>query len=240
VAILRLNQSWFKDKPYSKNDFEIDRIEPSYFRIRNNHHEQAHGAWAVIEWHAEGTRQKAGNTNSNKDQLMTTIKKLGGQVQMGPGPAEVSLTSLDLHRTRATDEDLKLVQGLTGLRTLNLYGTKITDAGLVNLRGLTGLHVLQLNSTSITDQGLQYLQGLVNLEELGLHRTQITDDGLQSLKNLTHLQKLALGGNRISDRGLTHLKGLRSLKELTLEGTSVTDAGVKDFQGSLPHVMIIR
>jgi Leucine rich repeat/Leucine Rich repeat len=239
VMVLRLNQSWFKDKPYSKNDFEIDRIESTYFRIRNNHHEPNSGAWAVVEWRAEGTRQPLESRNG-RDQLIATVKKLGGQTTANYGSHEPTITGIDLHRTRATDADLTLIEGMTSLRSLNLYGTKITDAGMAHLKGLTGLRTLQLNSTSIGNSGLEHLQGLVNLDELGLYGTQVTDDGLSYLKKLTHLQKLMLGRTRITDRGLEYLKGLRSLKELSLERTSVTDAGLQELRRALPQVQIVR
>ena len=46
-----------------------------------------------------------------------------------------------------TDDDLRLVQGLTSLHWLDLWGTSITDTGLARLSGLTNLGYLALGST---------------------------------------------------------------------------------------------
>lgn len=152
----------------------------------------------------------------------------------------VPIIGIDLHRTRAGDAELVLLEDQFSLRTLNLYGTKISDAGLAHLSWLTFLQVLHLNETEITDAGLQYLQRMIKLKELSLYHTKVTDRGLVFLSKLPSLQILTLGGPAITDQGLQSLKNLHDLKELDLVGTKVTDAGVRDFFRARPRVKIIK
>jgi len=239
LAIVGFNQSYFKDIPYKKDDFQIIHLDVAHFTIQNNHREKGLGSWAMVEWRAEGTRQRAGN-RTNQEQLADAVKKRGGRVTMDTRAAAASVIGVDLHKTRVMDGDLELFEGVTSLCNVNLYGTSITDAGLVHLSGLTGLRVLDLNDTAITDNGLKSLRRMASLEELGLARTRITDDGLQNLKSQTSLQKLALNGSMITDRGLRHLNELRNLKQLYLGDTRVTDAGVQELRRALSRVVVIR
>ena len=171
------------------------------------------------------------------------------RLQPEPGQAPVLVDSahpgvpiigIDLHRTRAGDAELVLLEDQFSLRTLNLYGTKISDAGLAHLSWLTFLQVLHLNETEITDAGLQYLQRMIKLKELSLYHTKVTDRGLVFLSKLPSLRILTLGGPAITDQGLQSLKNLHDLKELDLVGTKVTDAGVRDFFRARPRVKIIK
>ena len=75
-------------------------------------------------------------------------------------PAEIYFGS------RATDEHLPLLKGLTHLKRLNLETAKITDAALGNLAGLTELESLSLYQTGVTAAGLAHLTTLPDLEQV--------------------------------------------------------------------------
>ncbi len=152
-------------------------------------------------------------------------------------------------RSDLTDDDLKLVAGMTELQKLDL-SERITDAGIARLKPLRKLEVLHLEETQVTDEGLgvlesfdrlesltlggpkitdaglAHLKSLQRLEDLSLIETNITDAGLSSLENLNKLRSLDLGATRVGDAGLVHLKGLKNLSDLHLGGTNVTDAGL--------------
>ena len=123
----------------------------------------------------------------------------------------------DMGNKPLTDADLKLLGGLTHLRTISLSGTEITDAGLEHLKGLTQLTQLDIDGTLVTDVGLQQLQDLKQLEVLSLSFTSITDAGLEHLRGLTKLTDLYLSDN-----------------------TQITNAGVANLQKALPHCRIDR
>ncbi len=58
-----------------------------------------------------------------------------------------------------TDDGLKELACLSGLRRLYIYHTEITDEGLENLCALKGLRWLTLSGTQVTDEGLAAFRG---------------------------------------------------------------------------------
>jgi len=159
------------------------------------------------------------------------------------------------HNAKLTDEGLKNLNGLMGLRELHLGYTEVTDAGLEHLKELTSLGVLTLPDLKITDSGLEHLRGLKNLTQLYLDQTRISDAGIQRLhafpllsslslnatavsnQGLEHigliagLGQLRLGNTKVSDTGLEHLKGLTKLHALDIAETQVTDRGLEHIKG---------
>jgi hypothetical protein len=242
LVLVECVRSGFAKVPFKKSDFQVVQNLASGFTIRSCHDEVKWSSWASVKWRAEGTsaREKPPASRTRKEELADRVKALGGTMTLDQGRPDAPIISLDLHRTRVTDVDLSLMEGLTSLRRLNLYGTGISESGPASLSGLTGLHVLHLNDTATTDASMQYLSGLTSLKELTLYHTRVTDQGLVYLGQLTSLQSLSLGGTGISDRGLQHLKTLRNRKELVLSGTAVTDAGIHDFKRALPRVRVIK
>ena len=264
ITIVEFEQSQATNQPYSKADFEFVKVEPSYFQIQNNHNERTTGSFATLRWRAEGVKgdPKASGGAAHKEPIHVGVGRLAGTVAIdGRVPSHPALV-VDLHQTRASDDDLAMFEG-QAVRSLNLYGTKITDAGLAHLTGLSDLQTLNLNDTAIGDAGLESLRGLPRLRELSLFHTRITDAGLAHLKGmvslqiltvsgdisdaglahlagLPHLQNLTLSGEKITDKGLQPLKGLRELHELFLTGTSVTDAGAEELRKALPKVRVAR
>lgn len=143
---------------------------------------------------------------------------------------------------RVTDEHLKLLEGLTGLRSLSLSNVPhITNRGLIHLRGLKSLERLSLNhNRQLGDEGIACLRELANLRQLELVDVGVTDAGLVSLSQLTRLETLKLQGARVSDAGLSHLRPLASLKVLWLQFTGVSRAAAENLQRDLPNVQFIR
>ncbi len=139
-----------------------------------------------------------------------------------------------------TNDTLRPVENLLGVRELDLDGSRDTDAGLAAIRGLTQLEVLSLSYSQVTDDGIACLVGLPRLHELRLDRTSVTDAGLEKIGRLTELQWLALGETKITDAGLECLKKMTELRWLGLGSTKVTDAGVKKLQQALPNCEITR
>ena len=97
-------------------------------------------------------------------------------------PLDQQIHTLNLARTKVSDDGLKAVENLKNLRRLHLENTKITDAGLTHLKNLTNLEYLNLYGTQVTDSGLSELEGLKNLRALYLWQTKVTPDGVEKLK----------------------------------------------------------
>jgi hypothetical protein len=254
LTIVEFRQSYFKEKPYSKDSFVFVDQEGTGFRVLNLHAEP--GGQATIKWRAEGALSavqpaappvglaaRARGGQLTQDQLVAAIKDMKGAVGFDPPPlpnAPRPITSLDFHHTPVTDADLEQLRGLTRLRTLNLSGTAVTDAGMRWVGEMTALQVLQLNETRVGDAGVQQVQRLTELRELSLFHTRVTDDGLAALQGLVNLRELTLNGRQITDRGLARLGGLRDLKHLYLSNTGVTATGVQELKKALPKTQIIQ
>jgi len=109
------------------------------------------------------------------------------------GPINQQIASLNLARTKVTDDGLKSIENLKNLRRLHLENTKIGDAGLSHLKNLSNLEYLNLYATHVTDSGLSELEGLKNLRALYLWQTKVTPDGAEKLKKALPQCQVNLG-----------------------------------------------
>ena len=97
-------------------------------------------------------------------------------------PVSQQIESLNLARTKVTDDGLKAIEPLKNLQKLHLENTKIGDAGLTHLKDLGSLEYLNLYGTAVTDSGLTQLEGLKNLKSIYLWQTKVTPAGVEKLK----------------------------------------------------------
>jgi Leucine Rich repeat len=173
--------------------------------------------------------------------LVDKIRRAGGEVTQNFSLLpESTIVLVDVHRTKATDEDLVQLQFLTNLRILNLYGTRITDGGLQHLARLTRLQTLTLTGTNVTNAGLAHIRYLPDLRVLGLHDTHVTDEGLFVVREMKSLNELTLSGPGITDDGILQLVHLSHLKKLILANTKVTKEGLAALQKALPDLHAFR
>jgi Leucine-rich repeat (LRR) protein len=151
--------------------------------------------------------------------------------QLEPLRGATAVEDLTLFGIKVTDDGLKHIAAMTGLRRLFLYRAPITDAGLAVLEGFPKLEKLDLSYTRVTDAGLAHLAGATRLRDLNLQGAPVGDAGLVHLGGLANLDTLNLRETRISDAGLEHLGNLKTLKTLRLAGIPVTDSGLKSLEG---------
>lgn len=114
------------------------------------------------------------------------------------------------HADRATG-DLRLgeLEPIAhNIHTLDLKRTKVTDDDMVVLEKMTNLRQLHLQRTGITDAALPHLVDLKNLESLNLYSTQVSDAGLPTLRQLTSLKKLYLWSSKVTAPGARELAGV--------------------------------
>ncbi len=116
-----------------------------------------------------------------------------------------SVRSLSLWRSEITDEDLRLLRGLRGLKRLHLGRTQVTDSGMAHIGEMESLRALRLTDTEITDAGLEHLCGLRHLEELVLDGTTVTDEGMENLADLRSLESVNLIGTAVTEEGVNCL-----------------------------------
>ncbi len=96
--------------------------------------------------------------NENDDAAEKRVKELGGKTSRHEDLPGKPLKSIDLSKTKVTDEDLKLMAKLNQLRILNLDNTVVSDAGLMNLPAVTSLSNLSLFGTKVTKEGVAKLK----------------------------------------------------------------------------------
>jgi beta-lactamase regulating signal transducer with metallopeptidase domain/thiol-disulfide isomerase/thioredoxin len=133
-----------------------------------------------------------------------------------------SLRSVSIPGTAVTDAGLLHLARLPHLEALRLgvydEGADVTDDGMRIVGRMTGLKSLGLSGTKVGDEGLKHLAPLVNLEFLDIDETQVTIEGLAALAPLTGLRQLgasSLRGGSIDDRAAAHLAKLPQLESIS-------------------------
>jgi len=122
----------------------------------------------------------------NTNLIEVDLNLVGDHIENGQladlAPVSQQVASLNLARTKITDDGLKALEPLKNLRRLHLENTKIGDTGLTHLKGLVTLEYLNLYGTQVTDSGIEQLSGLKNLKALYLWQTKVTPAGVATLK----------------------------------------------------------
>jgi hypothetical protein len=94
-----------------------------------------------------------------------------------------NVATLDLGRTRITDEALSTVANMPRLVKLDLRQTNVTDEGLKHLAGLQNLRSLNLFKVNITDESIELLSGLKKLETVYLWQSKVSPAGAQRIRD---------------------------------------------------------
>src|SRR5262249_6867779 len=139
-------------------------------------------------------------TPQTADEVITVLKSM--RVMVYPN-SHGQIESLHLWEDNTTDETLRMLEKLPGLKRLCLQGARITDKGLEDLSVLGELEELDLRSCkNITDKGIGHLSKMTNLRRVELYDTQIGDKGLESLCTLNNLKHLDIHSTHVTDVGL--------------------------------------
>jgi len=94
------------------------------------------------------------------------------------------LVWLQLTNCGITDEDLKIVGGLSNLYKLNLNRNKLTAGGLDGLIRLPKVEYLNLYGTSVSDSAINQLVTLPKLKKLYVWDSRVDSLGVESAKRL--------------------------------------------------------
>jgi uncharacterized membrane protein len=94
------------------------------------------------------------------------------------------LVWLQLINCGVTDEDLKIIGGLSNLYKLNLNRNKLTAGGLNELIRLPKVEYLNLYGTSVTDSSINQLVTLPKLKKLYVWESRVDSLGVESAKRL--------------------------------------------------------
>ena len=97
-------------------------------------------------------------------------------------PLSGKILSLDLTHAEISDEGLKVLSNLTGLKRLYLEGNKgITVDGLAQLKTLENLTYLNLVRIELNEELVDLLISMENLREIYLYDTGLNKDSITRL-----------------------------------------------------------
>ena len=171
--------------------------------------------------------------------------------------------NLRLNSTDITDESLKHVRKIKGLRTLHLSATGISGRGLKNLKGMNIRRLFLYSATRIDDdalklvveqfprlnklsvgdcvvtlEGVKYLKEAKKLKNLNINCEYINDDTIEIFQDF-RLNRLILGNVPITNKGLLKLSQCETLKSLALENChQVNKKGIKALKKLRPDIKI--
>jgi serine/threonine protein kinase/Leucine-rich repeat (LRR) protein len=202
-----------------------------------------------------------GSQIGNPDQVNEIVSELNEQVAWifdlkgelsvvtSAGLERHAITSLDelpkvpytvlgvkLTGVQVGDDDVKRLEGVTGLQQLDLSDSQVTDAGLAVVQKLTGLWRLKLGGTKIGDDGINHVASLASLRDLTLEKSMISDAALAKLSGLPALENVFLADTAVTDDGVGQLTRLANLRHLSLLGTKVTTNGMFLLYRKLPKL----
>lgn len=163
------------------------------------------------------------------------LEKFGAQILPGQRHAP-----LRLGYKYFGDEQLKHVACLRTLMTLELTKSRVTDQGLLCLRHLPNLSEILLRDTRVSDAGLVHLSSLQSLTRLDVYGCPISDQGLAAIGKFENLRFLSLSGSDITDKGMQHFAKLRRLDYLRLDCPNVTGAGLVHLRSARKHLRVLR
>ena len=139
-----------------------------------------------------------------------------------------SLDHLSLYGQWAGDSHAEGIQKVTTLRDLQFCRSSLTDDGMRHIGKLTGLRRLDLmGNAPLTAAGFEHLRHLTNLEELRLELMLLPEGTLRPVRELENLKVLELGYDGITDRDLENLKDLHHLTALKICSKAVTHEGLR-------------
>lgn len=102
----------------------------------------------------------------------------------------MKMRSLNLGKTRITDETVKQLDKLTHLESLSLRYVPLTDEAAKTLASLQAMRQLRLTGTEVSDNSIDLLAQLSQLDELYIRWTLITPAGAERLQELLPKTKI--------------------------------------------------
>jgi hypothetical protein len=142
------------------------------------------------------------------------------------------LESLQTNLSKITDDGVKGLAALRGLKTLKFFHPckEFSGAGLAALSEMPALERLTVaGSLAFNDDGMAAVAKLTRLKEFRTWHAGQTIEGVKKLKELPNLQQLTLGQRlaykpptTLSDETLAVLAELKSLESLQLEEARLT------------------
>jgi hypothetical protein len=126
---------------------------------------------------------------------LTHADRPAGQMRLDQlAPIVKNIQSLDLKKTKVSDDDLTILEDMTSLTKLNLALTKVGDPSMSHIRRLEDLEYLNLYGTEVSDRSVTYIKDLKKLTKLFLWNSKVTENGVAKLKKELPKTDISVGG----------------------------------------------
>ena len=126
------------------------------------------------------------------------------------------LTGLRL--TGISDDDVRQLSRLHGLKGLGIKNCRLTDAGARQLvDGMPGLTTLMISDASFSDAAVAEFARLPKLEYLVLSDVPITDAGLSELRTCASLKEVSVKNSKATSASITELRKSLPTLEVSIE-----------------------
>lgn len=138
---------------------------------------------------------------------------------------QLPLDVIDLRKTNANDETLKVLLKCATLRSIVLDSCGgFTPDGLEQLRKLPDLRVLALADTGVNDKHVEAISKIETLRFIRLTRNpKVTDSSAPNIASIPRLISVAIGGTSIRKRGLQTIMSMPDLANISLKDQGLTD-----------------
>jgi hypothetical protein len=158
----------------------------------------------------------------------TWINDLGGRTRAG---ADGQVREVYLRASWVTDGDLLQIAALPGLQTLDLSRTRITDQGLAYLRNASSLVDVNLAyAEKIGDPAHAVVKSWKKVQRLNLRGTVIADETAASAASLPDLEILDIADTLVGDVGMESLAAAQKLRELSIGNIRMSEAGFQSLR----------
>jgi hypothetical protein len=152
------------------------------------------------------------------------------------------ISNLRLHLrapARITDQGLRQLLKLTGLRGISLIGLKVSDGAVRELEKLRPLQAINIYGVPVTDKTIEALLQRGACMDLSLEYTQATESCFPAILKNNDLFVLRLQGIPLRDDDLRRFAGLKKLAGFSLWGPSITNESVRQLE-PLPSLGELR
>ena len=149
------------------------------------------------------------------------------------------LRKLELGQNQnANGSGFKDLTGLQNLEYLDTSGMRVSDEALKHIANLKGLKVFKAVLQNVSPAGLKDIAKLDQLEELGATNAR-NDKAIKEFAKLTNLRRLQIDNSDFGDESAKAISALPELKILDAYGSRVTDAGMVEL-AKLPQLEELR
>lgn len=141
-----------------------------------------------------------------------------------------SLRHLSFHQTPVRDEGLVQIRDLATLEVLHIEYADVTEEGIRSLAGMTGLRELSIYA-KVPGSALTPLSSLPNLEDLNLAEIRMTDADIEMFKAFPALKSLNLRSDELTGEGMRYLRDMATLEEVSGRFRAATDESMQHLAG---------